>query len=184
MRDAPFFTEQNKQRLIKDSGSVPGLYQVKGILSIIEKMCLLFIASNTMETLLAQALITNSVRHLRGLFTWSSCLSLSLRCEANGKPWGMVCRPYSISSSKDKTHQYQPVILSDRDKPGAESPSSEWAPRFVMLSPSLFSMNMNGLFIPEHLKLLFCRIKKVVLVAANEMKPKCWQHADGEQVYM
>lgn len=107
------FTEQNKPRLVTDSGNVPGLSQVKGISSIIEYKCcfLLSIASNTIGALLAQVLIANSDQHLGSLFTWGSCLSLSLCCKAKGKPRGNgtathLCIQYSITSSRDKIHQY------------------------------------------------------------------------------
>lgn len=138
-----------KQRLISGPGAVPGPHQVKGILSIIAKVCLLFIASNTAATSLAETLITNSVLYLRGLSTWSSCLSLWLCCQAKGKPWGVV-RPricvHRTVSAPARTWSIN-ISLSSyliETSPSAESPISEWAPCFVMLFPSLCSMNMNG----------------------------------------
>lgn len=64
-----------------------------------------------MATLPARVLIADSAHHLRGLFTWSCCLSLLLRGTARGKPQGLraaprLCTPRSINSGKDETHQY------------------------------------------------------------------------------
>lgn len=144
---------------------------MKGILSIIEKMRLVFIASNTMATLPARVLIADSAHHLRGLFTWSCCLSLLLRCKARGKPRGLRgvrravsararTRPINISLSSYLI-ETSPVL----NHRALDGPSS-----FVMLHPLLSSMNMDGLFTALLLKLLLCTLKKLYIEQVNKKK--------------
>lgn len=138
-------------------------------------MCLLFIASNPTAALLAPILITNSVLHLRGLSTWSSCLSLWLCCKAKGKPWGMVRPLICVHHTVSAWARTSPINISlssylIETSPVLNHQAQNGLPCFVMLFPSLSSMNMNGLHTPELHKLFlyFAGCKKFALAAAKK----------------
>lgn len=99
------------QQLISGPGTVPGPHQVKGILSIIEKNVL------AIHCLEYNSHITCSDSHYQFCSSpWRIIhleqLSITLAAlQSQGGALGNaaaahLCTPYSISLSKDKTHQY------------------------------------------------------------------------------
>lgn len=95
---------------------------------------------------LAQYLITNSLPMKQPL----SPAALQRQREPLGTTVSShLGTMYSISLSKERTHQYWSVILSDRDEHGAESPNSEGALCIVMHFTLISRMNMNGLNFPN-----------------------------------